>query len=333
MKRTLTRRNFLRVSGAGLAGASLLGTTACATTGGTNDGGAFPSQEITFLVPYDAGGGTDLLVRAIAPHFEEQLDQTIVVENRPGGSGSEAVQQVIQSKPDGHTVTTVNPGPSIVTPLIEDVGYTKDDYATIGNIASSPLFLSVPPNSPYGSAEELFEAAREDPGTISVSTPGATVSQTIELRLLEQEEGAKFEPVPFESGSEAINAALGGNVDAAFTSEPDVVSQIEAGDLRGLATTANERSEFLPKVPTFKEQGIEPALATGPYGMATHKDTPPEIVGEWESTLREILKKKKVQDELRKLALHLDFLGSEELRQRVNRINKLYSGVLEGGDV
>lgn len=330
MEKTLTRRNFLRVSGAGIASITLLGATSCATTnGGNNSGEEFPSREIRFIVPYSAGGGTDLLVRAIAPRLEERLGQTIVVENRAGGSGSAAIQQVIQSQPDGHTVTTVNPGPSIVSPLINDVGYTKSDYATIGRIATSPLVLSVPADSPYDSAEELFEAARESPGTIDIATPGSTVSQTIELRLLQQEENVEFQLVPFDGGSKAINAVLGGNVDAAFTGETDVASQIESGDLEGLATTADASTELLPDVPAFKEQGIEPALATGPYGMATHKDTPQEIITRWETALRETLEQEEVQEEIRQLGLQPDFLGSQEFRQRVNEISNLYQGVLE----
>lgn len=290
--------------------------------------GDYPSGDIRFLVPYGAGGGTDLLVRTVAPYLEEILGTTVIVENMPGGSGSIAMQEVIGSEPDGHTLTTVNPGPAIVAPLASDVGYTKDDYGVIANMASAPLVLTVPPDSPYDDAQALFEAARENPGTVTIATPGATVSQTIELALLQREEGVEFTLVPFNGGSEVVTAVLGSQVDAALTSEPDIVSQVEGGQLVALGTTADERTDFLPDVPTFVEQGIEPASAVGPYGVAISPDTPQEIRDILEDAVRQAIEDEDLASEIRELGLTPLFIGSEEFRGIIDETSDLYESVL-----
>jgi tripartite-type tricarboxylate transporter receptor subunit TctC len=191
---------------AALAALGLL--AACAEEGGgaAGDPVAYPSEEIRLLVPYGAGGPTDLTARAYGASLEEQLGQTVVVENLPGGSGASATQELIAAEPDGHTLSLVTAGTLVLTPLANEVGYSKDDVTPIGVMAEVPSVLAVGSGSPYQSAEDFFTAAEQQPGVITVGVPGASTPQGIELQRLREEYGVEVTAVPFNGNAEMTTA-------------------------------------------------------------------------------------------------------------------------------
>lgn len=315
---------------------TLLPLSACG--GGEADSGAegnaetYPSEPITLVIPYAAGGPTDLVARSLAPFFEQELGESVIPENRPGGSGALGMSTMIQAGPDGHTLQILASSAAAVTPLVEDVDYDESDYVTIGAISQYPYVLAVREDSEYSSAEEFFAAAEESPGTLSVAVPGASSQGAVELQRLAENYDVVTTPVPFEGNAGSIGALLGGNVDATFVvASDDILGQIEAGEFRPIAVGSAERASYLPETPTLQELGYEDlTMGTSYYGLAAPAGTPDEIVAQLEDTLRAALEDPEVVDRVGEKYVPEEFITGEELGELFAEQRAAYEPVLSG---
>ena len=296
----------------------------------------YPSQEITVLVPYTAGGPTDLAARTMGSHLERVLGEPVIVENVPGAAGSLAMNELVASDPDGHTLTLVAAPSTVVTPMIQDVSYGPADFVTIGVITEVPSVLAVAGGSQFTDAAAFFAAAREGPGELTVGTPGATTSQAIELRRLASEYGVEVTVVPFNGNAELIQALLGGNVDALLVNvSTDIRAQFDAGGFRPLAISPAERVDYLPGTPTLAELGF-PGLtySTSLFGLGAPAGTPPEIVARLETAMRDGLADPALRAQLDEAYVPDEFIGGAEFRTRLDDIVRVYGPVaqeLRGG--
>ncbi|MHA6619381.1 Bug family tripartite tricarboxylate transporter substrate binding protein [Pseudonocardia sp. DLS-67] len=296
----------------------------------------YPSQEITVLVPYTAGGPTDLAARTMGAHLEKALGQPVIVENLPGAAGSVAMNELVGSEPDGHTLTLVAAPSTVVTPMIQDVPYDASSFVTIGVITEVPSVLAVPGDSRFPDAAAFLDAARQRPGELTVGTPGATTSQAIELRRLAGEYGVQVTVVPFNGNAELIQAVLGGAVDAVLVNvSQDIRAQFDAGAFRPLAISPAERVDYLPDVPTLAELGFpDLTYSTSVFGLGAPAGTPPEIVSRLESAMREGLDDPAVRQQLDEAYVPDEFIGAAEFRERLDQIVRVYGPVaqdLKGG--
>jgi tripartite-type tricarboxylate transporter receptor subunit TctC len=308
--------------------------TACADEGGSPDEAAadYPTEEIRLLVPYAAGGPTDLTARAYGASLEEQLGQTVVVENLEGGSGASAMQELVGSAPDGYTLSLITAGTLVLTPLANEVGYTKDDVTPIGVMAEVPSVVAVGADSPYATAEDFFAAAEQNPGTITVGTPGASTPQGIELQRLQEEYGVEVTVVPFNGNAEMTTALLGGNVDAVLiNASSDVTANIDAGEFRPLAVSSEEPLPWLPDTPTLAESGFpELTLSGSTFGLAGPADLPEEIVTVLEDALREAHGQQEVVDQIGEEYIPEEFRGADDLQEVLDRTQEVYEPLLGG---
>ena len=309
--------------------------TACADEGGGSPEEAatdYPTQEIRLLVPYAAGGPTDLTARAYGASLEEQLGQTVVVENMEGGSGAIAMQELAGAEPDGYTLSLVTAGTLVLTPLANEVGYTKDDVTPIGVMAEVPSVLAVGSGSPFATAEDFFAAAEADPGTITVGTPGASTPQGIELVRLQEEYGVEVTIVPFNGNAEMTTALLGGNVDAVLiNASSDVTANIDAGQFRPLAVSSEEPLPWLPDTPTLAESGFPDLTLSGStFGLAGPADLPEEIVTVLEDALRTAHGEQGVIDQIGEEYVTGEFRGADELQEILDRTQEVYEPLLGG---
>jgi tripartite-type tricarboxylate transporter receptor subunit TctC len=296
----------------------------------------YPSQEITVLVPYTAGGPTDLAARTMGAHLEKALGRPVIVENLPGASGSEAYQELVSSDPDGHTLALVAAPSAVVTPMIQDVPYDAGSFATIGVITEVPSVLAVGADSEFRDATAFLAAARQRPGELTVGVPGATTSQAIELRRLASEYGVQVTAVPFNGNAELIQAVLGGNVDAVLINvSADVRAQFDAGAFRPLAISPAERVDYLPDVPTLAELGFpELTYSTSLFGLGAPAGTEPEIVSRLETAMRDGLADPGVRQQLDEAYVPDEFIGADAFRARLDEIVRVYGPVareLKGG--
>ena len=290
----------------------------------------YPSDDVTMLVPYGAGGPTDLAARTVAQYFEDEFGQTILVENLAGASGAQAMNELKASQPDGYTTAMIAAPGTVVVPMVEDVGYTADDFSTVGAITIIPSVLAVGSGSEYETAEDFFAAAEENPGQLNVGVPGANTSMGLEMKRLAEEYGIELSLVPFKGNAAMSSALLGGNVDAVFlNASEDVLSNIDAGEFMPLAVSPPERLEYLSDVPTLKEVGYEKLTnSVSIFGLALPNGTPEEIIGKLESTLEEALQDEEVREQLGEQYVPDEFVGSEELRQRLDEIVEAYEPVV-----
>jgi tripartite-type tricarboxylate transporter receptor subunit TctC len=281
----MNRRTGTFSAGAALA-ASALVLSAC-NGGGTEGGGTgeaeYPTGDITLIVQAAAGGGSDLASRALANELEPILDTSIVVENRPGASGSTAMQYVADQEPDGYTIGFV----PVEIAMLDHQGFDVDpaDYDFLGQIMLAPGVLVVPGNSPYETLEDFVQAAQSEP--LSVANSGAgSIWEAAALGLADAT-GAQVTPVPFDGGAPALAAAIGDQVDAAVAGSGEVSSAVAEGQVRALAIFHSERHPDLPDTPTAAEEGYEDLEFGGWGGIYAPAGLPDDVRSTLESAIEE----------------------------------------------
>src|ERR1700754_3273635 len=292
----------------------------------------FPSESIRLLVPYAAGGPTDLTARAYGEFLERDLGQPVIVENKPGGSGAIATQELVSAEPDGHTLAPITSGTVVLTPLANDVGYTASDVIPVGVMSEVPSLLAVGSGSPHRDIAALVAAARARPGAVSVAVPGASTPQGIELQRLRDEHGVEFAVVPFNGNAEMTTALLGGNVDAVLiNASQDVVENIDAGRFRPLAVSTEQRLNWLSDTPTLVEAGFAGLTLSGStFGLAGPAGLPAPVATRLEDALRRAHADPDVVAQGGERYTGTDFVGAADLRAVLDRTRAVYEPILTG---
>lgn len=253
------------------ASTALIAAAGCATDGG-GTAAAYPSKDLTLIVQAAAGGGSDLSSRALASALEPILGRSIVVENRPGASGSTAMLHVKDQPADGYTIGF---GPVEIA-MLGSMNYDLEpgDFDLLGQIMLGPGALSVPADSPYNTLAEFVDAAKTKPMTVANS--GAGSIWELGALILADQTGAQVTPVPFDGGAPAVGAVLGNQVDAAVSGVNEVKQNLADGKLKVLALFHSERHPEMPDVPTAKEQGFDVEVG-GWGGIYAPKGLPAEV--------------------------------------------------------
>lgn len=290
----------------------------------------YPSDEIRLLVPYTAGGPTDIAARALGRFMEQDLGQTVVVVNLPGASGAAAYQELISSPPDGYTLSMTALPTAVLNYLVNDVGYTRESFESVGVVTRVPSAIVVPAESPYKDVESLFAAAKADPGSVKVGTPGATNTHAAETKRITQLYDVPLTVVPFEGNSEVQTALLGGNVTAGFVNvSQDMLPAIESGELRALAVGTEERLDYID-APTLVELGYpELTQSTTTFGVIAPEGTPSGVVQKLETSMRSASKDAEVVKALDERYVPPAFLGSAELTEVFAQTEKTFQGVAD----
>jgi tripartite-type tricarboxylate transporter receptor subunit TctC len=255
-----TRTRFRRILPVAAATAiAAIALTGCANRGGeATQTGDFPSKSITMIVPYQAGGASDLSARTLAAEMEKDLGQSIVVENRVGGAGSVGLTYLSARPSDGYTIGYL----PVETVMLGYQGYDIDPkrFDLLGQIVSVPATIAVPANSPYKTFQELLDAAKAKPGTITVSNSGAGSIWQAATKALNDAAGVQLKPVPFDGGAPAVNAAIAGQVDAVAAGISETSVAAADGRLRVLAVLDDKPSDALPGVATASTLGVDVAI-------------------------------------------------------------------------
>jgi tripartite-type tricarboxylate transporter receptor subunit TctC len=299
---------------------------------GSEEPDAYPSDQIRLIVPYAAGGPTDIAARSLGRFMETSLGQTVVVENLPGASGSTAYQELLSAEPDGYTLSMSALPTAVLNYLAGDVGYTRADFAPVGVITQVPSALVVPAASPYADLAALFAAARSDPAVVSVGTPGATNTHAAETRRITQLHGVPLTVVPFNGAQEVLAALLGGNVVAGFVNaSQDMLPAIESGQLRVLAVGSEERLPYID-APTFVEQGYpDITQSTTTFGVIAPAGTPQPVIARLEETMRAASADPETRRGLDERYVPEQFMGSADLAALFTETEQTFQGVASGG--
>ncbi len=241
---------------------------------------AFPSKPIRVIIPFVAGGSSDIVGRAIASKFQEVLGQPAVVENRPGANGAIAAEHVAKAEPDGYTILVGSIGVfSINAALFKDLRYHPvRDFAPISLAVTTPNVLITKPDLKFSSMQELVEFAKKNPGRLSYCSSGTGSSDHLTAELLKQASGTDAVHVPYKGGAACQTDIMGNQVDFSFQNLGAVTNYIKANRMKALAVTAKARHPQLPDVPSAGEAGFVDLVVTSWQAAAAPAKTPREVV-------------------------------------------------------
>ena len=264
---------------------------ACATAfPATQD---YPTRPITMIVPYPPDGGVDVMGRLIGQRLSVALAQQVVIENRGGAGGMIGTRDAAKAAPDGYTIVMLLTGIS----LGANTGYdVNKDFAPIGIVASTPIIVDANPALPAKSLSDVIALAKKEPGKLAAGTPPAPTINYFAAELFNLMAGTDITVVTYKGTGPLTNDLLGNHVSLGFNTIPASVSNIAAGQLRGLAVAAPVRSAALPDVPTAAQSGLPGFEAVQYYGLAAPAGTPRAIIERLNKELRTIL----ASDEMRK---------------------------------
>jgi tripartite-type tricarboxylate transporter receptor subunit TctC len=238
---------------------------------------SFPARPVTLIVPWPAGGTTDVGMRALASATEKHLGQSIVVENRPGGSGTLGPgQMAATAKPDGYIVAQI-PITIFRFPFMQKTSFDPStDFTYIIGVSGYTFGVVVNNDAPWQTFQAMVADAKANPGKINYGSPGTGTSLHIAMEQIARRQGIKWTHIPFKGNSEAMNALLGGHIDAVADSS-GWAQLVNAGRFRLLVTWGAARTKNWPNVPTLREVGID-LIANSPFGIAGPKGMDPKVV-------------------------------------------------------
>jgi tripartite-type tricarboxylate transporter receptor subunit TctC len=258
-----------------LCGAAIMVSAAAA-----NAAEPFPTRPIRLIVPYPAGGGTDIVGRVLGQKLHESLGQPVVIDNRGGAGGTLGTAVAAKSAPDGYTLLLVPTShvinPSIYAKLPYD---TEKDFAPITMVASAAILMAVNPRVPGATIEGFIEVAKAKPQAIAnYGSAGAGTVFHLTGELFKQLAGLPLQHVPYRGGAQTVTALLAGEIPLAFETMLALQPHVRAGALRALAVTSPRRSAIMPEIPTTAEAGFPPLVADNSYALFAPAGTPAPIL-------------------------------------------------------
>jgi tripartite-type tricarboxylate transporter receptor subunit TctC len=239
---------------------------------------AYPSRQVRIVAGFAPGGSVDIVARLIGQWLTERLGQTVIIENRPGGTSNVATEGVVKAQADGHTLLLVSSANFINATLYDKLSFDFiRDIAPVANLVRIPNVVEVNPSVPVKTISEFITYAKANPGKINMGTGGTGTSQHVSGELFKMMTGINLVHVPYRGSAPMLTDLLGGQVQVAFDNMPSSIEHIRAGKLRALAVTTSARSEALPDIPTVGSfvPGYE---ASAYFGIAAPRNTPPEII-------------------------------------------------------
>ena len=240
---------------------------------------SYPARPLRFILPFPAGGPTDLLGRIIGQKFAVQLGQPVVPENRPGAGGNVGTEYGAKQPADGYAIVLASPSLAISPSLYKKLGYDPvKDFTSVSMVAQIPNVLLVHPSVPVKTLMELVRLAKANPGKLNFGSGGLGTSNHLGSELFKSLAGVNIVHIPYKGSNEAMVGMMGGHVDMVVIGVPPTLPHIKAGRVKPLAVLAAERLAYLPNVPTAKEAGIANYEVTTWYDLIVPAGTPREIV-------------------------------------------------------
>ncbi|MBD8529430.1 MULTISPECIES: tripartite tricarboxylate transporter substrate binding protein [unclassified Massilia] len=252
---------------------------------------AFPSRALTIVVPFSAGGTTDILARVVGQYLSKDLGQPVIIDNRPGAGGNIGAQMVARAAPDGYTILMGTVG----THAINQSLYKKmpfdpiKDFQPLTRVALVPNLLVAHPSQPYKTVKELIAYAKANPGKVNFASSGSGTSIHLSAEMFNQMAGVDMQHIPYKGSAPALNDLLGGQTAIMFDNMPSVIGHVRAGKLRPIAVTTPQRSRALPDVPTIAESGVPGYSATSWFGLLAPAATPAPVVAKLNAAILKAL--------------------------------------------
>jgi tripartite-type tricarboxylate transporter receptor subunit TctC len=260
----------------------------------------FPSKALTIVVPFSAGGTTDILARVVGQYMARDLGQPVIIDNRAGAGGNIGAQMVARAAPDGYTLLMGTVG----THAINQSLYKKlpfdpiKDFAPITRVALVPNLLVANPAQPFKTVKELIAYAKANPGKVSFASSGSGTSIHLSGEMFQQMAGVEMQHIPYKGSAPALTDLLGGQTAIMFDNMPSVISHVRAGKLRPIAVTTPNRSPAVPDVPTIAESGVPGYSATSWFGLLAPAGTPAPVMAKLHASILKALADPEVKKKL-----------------------------------
>lgn len=288
----------------------------------------YPNKPIELVVPFGAGGGSDIMARALVKVIVDNkfVSEPIVITNKPGGSGSIGYSFVAEKKGDPYYIATVSSS-FYTAPLISQSPVSYKDFTPIAGFAMDTLVLLVNSNSKYRNLKDLLDFARANPKTLAVGGTSGTSDDAVITHMVQSKADVKFKYVPFASGADVMTALLGGHVDLAWANPGEALTQMEAGKARPLAVATKERIPSLKDVPTLREQGLDVVLAQF-RGVVAPLGIPQETVKYLEEVFRKVSNSPDWQEGyIKKNMVTSKFMDADEFGKAIVEVTEMYRAV------
>lgn len=264
----------------------------------------YPSKPVRIIVPFAAGGPSDILARVLAQKLTAKWNQPVIVDNRPGAGGSLGAGLVAKSPPDGYTLLLSDTGVMTIGPaLYSKLPYTTKDLAPVINLAKNWLVLIAPANSPLNSLSDIVARTKANPGGVNYASAGTGSTPHLAAEKLAAAARIKLTHIPYKGSGPALNDVVAGQVDTMITSTAAAMPFIKGGKLKVIAVTAAERLALLPDARTAAESGVPGFEAVGAQGLFAPAGTPPEILRKLNAEVAGIIRQADIQERWTQMAL------------------------------
>jgi len=287
----------------------------------------FPTKEVQIIVPWAAGGATDLIFRAVAASTEKYLGKAVVVINRPGGGGAVGYTEGSQAAPDGYTLVSAIT-PLTILPHQVKTAFTYKNFDPVVNISSDPSMFLIRHDAPWKDLKEFLDYAKKNPNMITVGNSGAGGGVHLVAVAFEKAAGVKFNHIPFSGGGPSVTALLGAHINAVSVSPPEGIPQVQAGKLKIIALFADKRLEMFPNAPTVKEQGINFAMGMW-RGLAAPKGTPPDVLKKLHDAFKKGMEDPAFKKSAADMAVNVHYLGPNDFGRLMASDESFYAQLVK----
>jgi tripartite-type tricarboxylate transporter receptor subunit TctC len=315
--------------------AFVLGLAAVSAAGAQSAADDYPQRNVTFLCPFPAGGGTDILTRILAAELQDKLKRTVIVENRPGGGTIIAAQAAARAAPDGHTiflapVTTLALGPNIYKTLPYD---TVKDFAPIGLVGSSQFGLVANPKLGAATLAELIALIKSRDGLMSYASSGASTPHHLFMEMFLKMIGAKAQHVPYRGSVPALTDVIAGQIPIMIVDLAVAIPAINEGKVKIYGVTSTERIKAMPDVPTIAEAGVPGYGGTPWFSVVAPAGTPRPIIDKLNRVLTTFISRPETQDKMNALAISPWTSTPDELAQFIPAEIKKWAQVVKDAGI
>jgi len=280
---------------------------------------SYPTRPIRFVVPFVAGGGTDLIARMLGKKFTEAWGQPVVVDNRPGGAGAVGSLLVAQSAPDGYTLILVTSSTHAIAPNFhrKPPFDPVKDFTAIAQVASAPEIIFAHPSVPVNSIKELVALAKAKPGTLNYASPGAGTIGNMTGEMFNLAAGLKIVHVPYKGSAAAMRELLGGQVQIMFSGPGGALPHVHSGKLKALAALTRTRLPELKDIPTLAESGYPSVEASNWYGVLTTAGTPKAVITKIHGEIVRIMQMPEISEMLLRYGYYTTITAPAEMAKLV----------------
>lgn len=286
----------------------------------------FPNKPLRLIIPYPAGGASDLTARAVVSVADEYLGQPMIVVIRSGGGGAVGAEAAAKSKPDGYTLFMADPANLIILPEVQKVAYNPADFVPVGQVASLPALLMVQAGAPWKSAKDFVEDARKNPGKLKHSA--VTFSpEHLMFEAMSVKYGVKLTHVPSTGGGPALASLLGGHVEVNGLYPPVAFPHIQSGKLRALGVATTKRWTALPDVPTLPEQGFDVDARLW-LGLVALKGTPEPVLAKLREAVKKISDDTSFKTIMTRMGQQVDYLTADEMAKQWSTDQKALKDII-----